>query len=510
MQYPAKREPVKRKAQVKTTLKAQLNGELDLTKDEIITVLEVIEDGRCFGITKDNRKGTFPESFVTYIKDINVDEADRTLASTKDSFPRLVQKTCHAKKKLEDSSNTSYSADKLGSNYYHSYPESLSNVIPTFSESKLENSQYKENLNVLGVEPYAITLYPFSAQFPNELSFRVGEVVHLIKHVDSEWAEGSIESVKGIFPVSYVKIIIGYNHENKKNVMVEEKSDNFANQDNFFQSEMLARVGYTFKARMNGDLSVREGDIITIVEVVNKDWVIVKNKKGEIGSCPSSYISSSLETLTGIPDDILEDFVNAEHNEDANETATESCGVTKLSQPNRSAPPAPTLETVPCRRQCSISDDVKVLNRSKSDTQQNVLLELILTEKEYVRDLKVTCETFDLYNPSFLEGRGIDVSTLFGNIKQIKTVADKFLELLLKSMKGCEENVEIVGSCFLEMAEEMKRAYVKYCTNYESALFLLHQVSTLSVLKHSTSSIISFEKLRSYWLQIYRNTLESR
>jgi len=65
--------------------------------------------------------------------------------------------------------------------------------------------------------------------------------------------------------------------------------------------------------------------------------------------------------------------------------------------------------------------------RKNAEKRQNVISELVLTEKEYVRDLKITYETFNLHNPRLLEARGIDVKVVFGNILE---VCVKFLTAL--------------------------------------------------------------------------------
>jgi hypothetical protein len=57
--------------------------------------------------------------------------------------------------------------------------------------------------------------------------------------------------------------------------------------------------------------------------------------------------------------------------------------------------------------------------RKNADQRQNIISELVLTEKDYVRDLKITYETFNLHNPRQLEARGIDVKVLFGNILEV-------------------------------------------------------------------------------------------
>jgi hypothetical protein len=54
--------------------------------------------------------------------------------------------------------------------------------------------------------------------------------------------------------------------------------------------------------------------------------------------------------------------------------------------------------------------------RKNAEQRQNVITELVLTEKEYVRDLKITYETFNLHNPRPLEARGVNVKIVFGNI----------------------------------------------------------------------------------------------
>jgi hypothetical protein len=67
-----------------------------------------------------------------------------------------------------------------------------------------------------------------------------------------------------------------------------------------------------------------------------------------------------------------------------------------------------------------LTDNYDILFRRKNAEQrQNVITELVLTEKEYVRDLKITYETFNLHNPRPLEARGIDVKVVFGNILEV-------------------------------------------------------------------------------------------
>lgn len=66
------------------------------------------------------------------------------------------------------------------------------------------------------------------------------------------------------------------------------------------------------------------------------------------------------------------------------------------------------------------------------EQREKVLTELLVTEREYCRDLRLTCQVFQLHDPHHLEAKGIDVSTLFGNI----------LEVCLKQLFPFESSVK--------------------------------------------------------------------
>ncbi|XP_056628774.1 vinexin isoform X2 [Triplophysa dalaica] len=54
----------------------------------------------------------------------------------------------------------------------------------------------------------AVALFNFNADLPVELSFRKGEVISIVRHVDDHWLEGRITGTtrSGIFPVNYVQV----------------------------------------------------------------------------------------------------------------------------------------------------------------------------------------------------------------------------------------------------------------------------------------------------------------
>ncbi len=75
--------------------------------------------------------------------------------------------------------------------------------------------------------------------------------------------------------------------------------------------------------------------------------------------------------------------------------------------------------------------------RSKRNREhrENVISELVQTESEFCRDLKLTWQAFGLDTPEMLEQRSVDVASLFGNLAEVIEVSEKFLESLQGEVK---------------------------------------------------------------------------
>lgn len=478
---------MRKKAKVNTTLKAQLEEELDLIAGEVVTVTEVLDDGWCRGVTENGKEGIFPEGFISYISADEGETDQAEMASTMKS--NLAWPTCSDTTSNYFNAAASTNSDIPGEpapNYFDLFPETLT---PTSSAT---DTQYDTHAKSIDVKPYAITLYPFNAQFPNELSFGAGEVVHITRHIDSEWMEGMIDTAKGIFPSSYVNVIVDCVETENNQVQLEV--DTTPAKKDALDSGVTVKVLYTFHAQMDGDLSVHEGDVVTVVNMANEDWVNVKNENGLVGLCPREYLSSAFDHFSYHQQESLdesEDFVVIRHKTE-NVTPNEEQKPKRMSQPHRPAPPAPAPGRVPLQKDTipnaeasvqaatrgnePVTDSTDNIREKRADQRQNVISELVITEKEYVRDLKLTYETFNLYEPSSLVSKGIDVATLFGNIMEVIHVAEELLDMIRKAMKGCDENLQMVGPCFVKMAEKLKTVYVKYCGNHEASLTLLKKV----------------------------------
>lgn len=136
-----------------------------------------------------------------------------------------------------------------------------------------------------GIEPYGRAVFSFKAQYPNELTFKKGEIVHLVQHVDSHWTLGCVGDAKGIFPTSYVDIIVDCLHSEVQHFLTRPETAPSATQ----LPQAVAQ--YDFQAVQDGDVSMKKGDTLTVLKDVDTNWVIVENVTGSKGMCPKNYLS---------------------------------------------------------------------------------------------------------------------------------------------------------------------------------------------------------------------------
>ena len=154
----------------------------------------------------------------------------------------------------------------------------------------------------LDVVPYGITLYPFFAQFDNELSFNEGEIVTLCRHIGRDWVEGKIDGKKGIFPKSYINVLVdcedyssavgdaGRKYSNE----LQQFPHRYMNSETELTPNVFAKVLYNFDAQMDGDLSIHKDEVVWVVSKANDDWCEVKNQSGAVGLCPQNYLTPHL------------------------------------------------------------------------------------------------------------------------------------------------------------------------------------------------------------------------
>ena len=151
---------------------------------------------------------------------------------------------------------------------------------------------------------YCSTLYEYVGRSSSELSFGVGEIVHLISHLDDDWCFGELDGKSGAFPTSYVHIIVDCDAANDDQVqpssVVETtvalpqvpeipSPSHLASQDGN-NTELYGRLICDFEAINVNEIDAAEGETVTVLRHIDSDWLEVRHDNGKVGLCPTSFV----------------------------------------------------------------------------------------------------------------------------------------------------------------------------------------------------------------------------
>jgi hypothetical protein len=274
------------------------------------------------------QEGIFPASYVEILQDNDVMDGSGMSYSNEFKLPMQLLEPCDSAVRLKSTDTIdpllALSSDaQFPSSAQTSDEQTLNKIfdddyfkvnMPSMYRSESQNETKKtetpnaQPLVEIDVVPYGITLYPFYAQFDNEVSFHEDEIVTLCRHVDKDWIEGKIDGKKGIFPKSYINILVDCENYTSSvgNTSYNSSSEpwHFLHNDMNFEQpkltpDLFAKVLYNFDAQMNGDLTVQKDEVVCIVSKANEDWCEVRNQFGKIGLCPQNYLTPYL-----LPDEL--------------------------------------------------------------------------------------------------------------------------------------------------------------------------------------------------------------
>ena len=171
-----------------------------------------------------------------------------------------------------------------------------------FSSNKhrYQNAQFGYNGQSVDVRPYAISIYNFVPQFENELGFNEGDMVFLLRHVDNDWSEGEMDGQRGIFPRSYINIIVDCSHKQELGDLEFLSFEQPETQQTglYLQPSAYYRVAFSFSAETETDLSLCAGDLVRIISQNDQHWCFVENSSGEVGQCPVNHLDTCEENIS--------------------------------------------------------------------------------------------------------------------------------------------------------------------------------------------------------------------
>ena len=314
-------EPVSKESKVNATVRstmdltAQLDDELGFRTGDIIEVVEVIDSDFCIG-RLNGKTGSFPVAFVELVSgNLHLETAKSGEVATHSKFDwwkdekrtgesvsgisgKVVENDESVRndnqtfsEKVEN--NNLQSSESVGSDNLQSPENDFEFKAPVPESNEKPSDEFKpthtrdHSYNQINTSSYGVTLsaygkakFPFVAENDNELSFFDDDIILLNRHIDDEWMEGEIDGRRGLFPTSYIDIIVDCTRAdvavNKPEVGVE--------------TEMYGRVLYDFHAESSNELELNEGDTVTVVRKIDDDWIEARHDDGRVGCCPVTYV----------------------------------------------------------------------------------------------------------------------------------------------------------------------------------------------------------------------------
>ncbi|KAH8336577.1 hypothetical protein KR074_009359 [Drosophila pseudoananassae] len=151
------------------------------------------------------------------------------------------------------------------------------------------------------VVPYAVALYNFDGVEEGDLSFRENEKIYLLDQPAEEWLRGRSRSgCEGIFPANYVEVIVplgSVGHQSSASSAIAGATAPAAINSQPQQNRMpTAYCLYNFPGEVDGDLALRENELVTLLYKINDEWLFGE-VDGRQGQFPANFLDQVPEDL---------------------------------------------------------------------------------------------------------------------------------------------------------------------------------------------------------------------
>ncbi|XP_071846321.1 uncharacterized protein [Apostichopus japonicus] len=222
--------------------------DLSFPEGAVIKLVERIDSDWLRGEYK-GQTGLFPQGYVDVIEDIAVKSPQVSPALSLVSNDNIV--TALFDFDAEDNNELSFKeGDKINVSSKFSddwligtvngregrFPANFVDKIPT-------NLSPSSEPDIKSVEPHAFVQYNFNAEGDGELSLNAGETVVLLEKIGDDWYKGRYRGQEGIFPKTFVEVIVDVPQKKKKKSKTKVTG--------------LGKARYQFEGEAEGDLSFR-------------------------------------------------------------------------------------------------------------------------------------------------------------------------------------------------------------------------------------------------------------
>lgn len=125
-------------------------------------------------------------------------------------------------------------------------------------------------------------LFAYTSRNSKELDLKLDEVITILGPHDNIWYSAEKNGKKGYIPIHYIKLLPDEKKETKN-----EPSNNNVNK---------VKAIYTYHAKTNEQISFQAGEIIEVIEKIDKNWC-----KGRIGNREGKFPNSFVEPINSPP-----------------------------------------------------------------------------------------------------------------------------------------------------------------------------------------------------------------
>ncbi|CAM5140541.1 unnamed protein product [Natator depressus] len=272
---------------------AEHADDLDLHSGETVYLLEKI-DNEWYRGKLENRTGIFPANFVKVIIDVPEEENRKKVlfSSTCIKGPRCIARFEYIGDQKDELSFSEGEIillkEYINEEWASGELKGTSGIFPlNFVEiiedlpglgvgapltNKRESSACLSQTDRRSGE-WCEALHDFTAETNEDLSFKKGDSIQILEHVDSEWCRGRLNNSEGIFPA----------------VFVQTCSAGVKTAQSPGWRKGKAKALYDFQGENEDELSFKAGDMITELEPVDEDWMSGE-VQGKSGIFPKNFV----------------------------------------------------------------------------------------------------------------------------------------------------------------------------------------------------------------------------
>jgi len=336
---------------------------------------------------------------------------------------------------------------------------------------------------------FCLVLYDYEGKYSDELTIREGEQLQIVEDSDPDWIRARTYTdppLEGLIPKSYVQIIQNQTWDNEDDWSTPPVTS-------YDDSSLGFSRSYTLFAMSNGnelEAAPQKKNFFTMRQSkrrqpnLNSVDFSQNGSQRESATNTSFYDSAIARRLEQIKANPAQAPPAADQTSNAVPTAAPPNTRSSSPPPALAPAPAPVIAIPiaappPAQRfwyDC-IKDETQraefLANLTKEErTFQQAAYELIVTEQDYVNDLKVMNDVFrkGMLDQKILKPENIDI--LFANLEEIISVNEKFVEQLDSCRKPDEPFTKGIGNAILNASGSFK-CYTNFCCNHPNAVNLI-------------------------------------